>query len=149
MTPARDANRKLLRSPIHVVGAIIVREGLIFAARRAAERSAGGLWEFPGGKVEPGEVPQEALRRELREELGIDVRVGELAARYTTPVGTELIDLACYWAELTSDTPVTSTDHDRIGWFEVEELAGLEWSPADVAIIGETFTGVAVKGNDA
>ncbi|WP_152354028.1 NUDIX domain-containing protein [Brachybacterium subflavum] len=68
-------------SAIAVVGAIIVRDGLVFAARRSPERSAGGLWEFPGGKVEPGETPQEALVRELREELGVRVEVGARAAR--------------------------------------------------------------------
>lgn len=125
--------------PIHVVGAVIVRDGLVFAARRSPERSAGGLWEFPGGKVEPGEQPTRALHRELTEELGIEVRLGDLASRHTTSVGPALIDLACYWAELLSDAPTTSTDHDQLGWFAPEELASLDWSPADVPIIRDAF----------
>lgn len=125
--------------PIHVVGAVIVRDGLVFAARRNPERSAGSLWEFPGGKVEPGEKPTEALHRELAEELGVEVHVGGLASRHTTPVGSAVIDLACYWTELLSDAPKTSTDHDQMGWFTPEELAELDWSPADVPIIRDAF----------
>lgn len=130
-------------SPITVVGAIIVRDGLVFAARRSPERSAGGLWEFPGGKVEPGEDAPAALRRELAEELGIDVHVGELAARYTTPVGSAVIDLACYWAELRSDPPASSTDHDHMDWFVPAALPSLGWSPADVPIVRDAFPDVA------
>lgn len=133
-------------SPIAVVGAIIVCDGLVFAARRSPERSAGGLWEFPGGKVEPGEDPPAALRRELAEELGIDVHVGELAARYTTPVGSALIDLACYWAELRSDAPVASTDHDHMDWFTPAELPDLGWSPADVPIVRDAFPHTTATG---
>src|SRR5690625_2726231 len=66
---------------VHVVGAIIEREGTVFAARRNPERSAGGLWEFPGGKVELGESPEQALRREVLEELGIGITVGRLIDR--------------------------------------------------------------------
>lgn len=127
------------QTPIQVVGAIIVDKGTVFAARRSAERSAGGLWEFPGGKVEPAEQPTEALARELREELGAEVRIGVLASRHTTPVGPALIDLACYWAELHSAAPTVSTDHDQLGWFTPEELTTLEWSPADVPIIRDAF----------
>jgi 8-oxo-dGTP diphosphatase len=129
--------------PIQVVGAVIVREGLVFAARRSPERSAAGLWEFPGGKVEHAEQPTEALTRELSEELGIEVRIGELASRHTTPVGPALIDLACYWAELLSPAPTASTDHDLMGWFAPNELSSLPWSPADVPIIRDAFLGGA------
>lgn len=125
--------------PIHVVGAVIVRHGLVFAARRSPERSAGSLWEFPGGKVEPGEKPTEALHRELAEELDVEVHVGDPASRHTTPVGPALIDLASYWTELLSDAPTTSTDHDQMGWFTPEELSELDWSPADVPIIRDAF----------
>lgn len=147
MGPLRTASRgsRMSQESIHVVGAIVVRDSLVFAARRRPERSAGGLWEFPGGKVEPGEHPEEALRRELTEELGIDVSVGELASRHSTLVGTVLIDLACYWAILVSDDPRASTDHDQMGWFAPEKLAELGWSPADVPIIQEAFLGVDAR----
>lgn len=121
------------------MGAIITRDGKIFAARRNPERSAGGLWEFPGGKVEANERPDDALRRELDEELGITVMVGSLASRHTTPVGTSLIDLACYWTRLDGVAPTSSTDHDEMAWFTAQQLHALEWSPADVPIVRDAF----------
>lgn len=120
-----------------VVGAIIEKGSKVFAARRNPERSAGGLWEFPGGKLEPGETPEGALKRELREELGIEVNVHALASRHTTPLGNKLIDLACYFATLASDDPVRSTDHDKLDWVEREDLRKLKWSPADVPFIDD------------
>jgi 8-oxo-dGTP diphosphatase len=120
---------------VHVVGAVIVRDGLVFAARRSAGRSAGGLWEFPGGKVEPGEDPEEALLRELREELAVDVTVGELVTRAETRVGRHLVDLACYWVRLLGAEPRTSTDHQALAWLAPEDLDGLDWSPADVPVV--------------
>jgi 8-oxo-dGTP diphosphatase len=127
-------------SAVAVVGAIIVRDGLVFAARRSPERSAGGLWEFPGGKVEAGERPQEALVRELREELGVQVEIGDRAARCTTPVGHVLIDLDCYWATLVGEAPTSSTDHDAMEWIEPAQLLGRQWSPADVPIVHASFS---------
>lgn len=126
-------------SPTKVVGAIIERDGMIFAARRNPERSAGGLWEFPGGKIENHETSESALRRELGEELDITVSVGKLASRHTTPVGAALIDLACYWTQLGGAAPASSTDHDNLGWFTPEQLHTLEWSPADVPIVRDAF----------
>lgn len=80
---------------IRVVGAIVERNGAVFAARRNAERSAGGLWEFPGGKIETGETPVAALRRELQEELGVDVAVGPFVDRSLSDFGTARIELSC------------------------------------------------------
>ncbi|MBK0330587.1 (deoxy)nucleoside triphosphate pyrophosphohydrolase [Brachybacterium sp. MASK1Z-5] len=126
-------------SPIAVVGAVIVRDGLVFAARRSPERSAGGLWEFPGGKVDPGETPKQALAREIREELAVTVEVGQRAARCTTPVGNALIDLDCYWATLVGDAPSSSTDHDALAWIAPADLLERKWSPADVPIVQAAF----------
>lgn len=126
-------------SPTTVVGAIITKDDKVFAARRNPERSAGGLWEFPGGKIEPDEDPEAALRRELNEELGIVVSVGKLASRHTTSVGTALIDLACYWTQLSGTAPDSSTDHDDMDWFTPQQLHSLQWSPADVPIVQDAF----------
>lgn len=121
--------------PLSVVGAIIVHEGRVFAARRALHKSAGGLWEFPGGKLEPGEAPIDALIRELREELAVDVDVTGFAARATTPVDGVPIDLACYWADVRGPRPSRSTDHDALRWLAPTELDSVAWSPADIPIM--------------
>lgn len=120
---------------IRVVGAIIERDGTVFAARRNPDRSAGGLWEFPGGKVEPGETPEVALRRELQEELSVDVSVGPFVDRSLSDVGTARIELSCYVARLESDDPRSSSDHDAMQWVPLDELSSLDWAPGDVPLI--------------
>ncbi len=120
---------------IRVVGAVIQRESTVFAARRNPERSAGGLWEFPGGKVEPDESPEEALARELREELSVDVSVGPFIDQSVSEVAGATIELSCYTAALIAEEPVSSTDHDAMTWVDLDELDQLEWAPGDVPII--------------
>lgn len=125
-----------MESPvIRVVGAIVERNGAVFAARRNADRSAGGLWEFPGGKVEAGESPEVALRRELQEELGVDISVGLLVDRSLSDVGSVRIELSCYAAEFEGDDPVSSSDHDAMQWVPLTELSALQWAPGDVPLL--------------
>jgi 8-oxo-dGTP diphosphatase len=128
---------------IPVVAAIVTRDDRVLACRRNADREAGGLWEFPGGKVEPGESATAALEREIFEELGVGIRVGELLHRSSTPLNGRLVDLSCYWATLTDAAPSTSTDHDRIRWFSREALRDVLWSEADRAAV-ELLVGGAV-----
>lgn len=116
---------------IHVVAAVITRGDGILACRRNADREAGGLWEFPGGKVEAGESAGEALAREIREELGVVIHVGELVHRGTTEVNGRLVDLECRWATLVDAAPVSSTDHDGIRWFRRDELRDVDWPEPD------------------
>lgn len=116
---------------LQVVAAVIVRDGAVLACRRAPHKDAAGRWEFPGGKVEPGETPEAALARELREELGVQVRVGSLLDRSTT--GT--VDLAGYATALAGEAPVASTDHDALEWRSTDDLAGLDWADADRPLV--------------
>jgi 8-oxo-dGTP diphosphatase len=118
---------------VAVVAAVITNGDRVLACRRNAKREAGGLWEFPGGKVEPGESAVEALEREIREELGVGIRVGELLHRGTTLVNGRSVELACYWAALTGAAPSESTDHDDIRWFRRDQLRGLDWPEPDRA----------------
>lgn len=120
---------------VRVVGAIIEREGTVFAARRNPERSAGGLWEFPGGKVEAGETPEQALRRELHEELGIDATIGRLIDRSIGDVAGKTIELSCYEVVLHGSDPASSTDHDALTWVRLDRLNELKWAPGDIPII--------------
>lgn len=112
----------------------------ILVARRSAPEQFAGLWEFPGGKVEPGEEPQAALHRELREELGIEVRLGsELHAE--TSAGWPLngrASMRVWLAEICEGEPVPLEDHDELRWISLagsDEALSLPWIPADFPIV--------------
>lgn len=119
---------------IRVVAAVFTRDGRVLACRRSPERSAGGQWEFPGGKIEDGETPPQALRREIREELDVLITVGELLDRTVTRVGQESIDLAGYRVD-TDDEPISSTDHDQLRWLRPDDLLELDWAEPDLPIV--------------
>ncbi|VEI13569.1 (deoxy)nucleoside triphosphate pyrophosphohydrolase [Trueperella bialowiezensis] len=130
---------------IHVVGAVILRDGLVMAAQRGAGQSMAGMWEFPGGKIEPGETPEQSLARELREELLVEVEVGDFVARsdYDYSFGTVRLD--AYVCRLVSGQPQL-TEHEAVGWFTPEELAGLDWAPADVPVVVELEKLLSAQG---
>lgn len=112
---------------IEVVAAIIEDGGQYLACRRHIERDAGGLWEFPGGKLEPGETAEDALAREVREELGVEARsIGHFV---TVDKGT--LRLIFLRARLEGARPTVSTDHDRLEWLALDELSTLAWAQAD------------------
>ncbi len=119
---------------ITVVGAVFSTEDAVLAFRRSPGRSAGGKWEFPGGKVEPDESPQDALRREISEELGLDISVGRLIDRSSTLVGDKVIDLACYFVSA-DEYPSDSSDHDKITWQPYEAIRDLDWAKPDLPTI--------------
>lgn len=130
-------------APLRVVGAVIVEGERILTARRRPDKSAGGLWEFPGGKIEPGESPQQALVRELAEELDIAVTVGRLIGRGEGEgdAGGRALHLDCYWVRLDGDAPTHSTDHDRLEWLGRQELEDREWAAPDVPIVKALLNG--------
>ena len=103
------------------------KDGRILCAKRNQDKSQGGKWEFPGGKPEEGETLEGALMREVREELGIDIKVLRLFDQSTTGD----IELAVFSCELVADKPSTSTDHSELRWLKEEELSGLDWAEAD------------------
>lgn len=120
---------------LQVVGAVLHHNGRVLACRRRLQKADGGKWEFPGGKLEPGETPKSALRRELAEELDLhNVSIGKIIARAVTNTGDRLIDLTCYWAESKSQ-PVGSTDHDELRWCSDDELSDLDWALADLPTV--------------
>ena len=119
---------------IKVVGAVLVHDGRVFAAKRGPGKSMAGYWEFPGGKVEAGETPEDALARELREELKIDVTVGEFIVTATYEAGTAVIELSTYLCTIIEGVPVL-TEHEEFRWLPVSELSDVEWAPADIPTV--------------
>jgi len=124
-----------MTEPLDVVAAVIVHNGKALACRRRPDRSAGGKWEFPGGKVEPGEVPSAALQREIREELNTDIEVRDLLTRDDTKVGPRTIRLTCFMAAAIGPLPTASTDHDELRWVPIAELAALDWALPDLPAV--------------
>ncbi|AZZ57520.1 (deoxy)nucleoside triphosphate pyrophosphohydrolase [Rathayibacter iranicus] len=116
---------------LSVAAAIITDDGHILACRRRADKISGGLWEFPGGKIEAEETPQAAVSREIREELGIHIAVGKLLTVDDTATSALTIRLHCYHATLLYERPTASSDHDRLLWLTPDELAALNWAAPD------------------
>jgi len=119
-------------APIPVVAAVLERDGRTLVCRRPARKRHGGLWEFPGGKVEDGESRLDALRRELAEELGLEVQVaGPLLFTATDPGASFIVEF--HRVEAAGD-PVPA-EHPMVAWCTREELAALELAPADTRFV--------------
>jgi len=117
-----------------VVGAALVRDGRVLASRRTAPPHLAGLWEFPGGKVEAGESDVAALERELREELLVDVAVGERLGG-DLPIGETAV-LRVYRCVLLRGEPAL-VDHDEHRWLGPDELLDVPWIPVDLPLVAE------------
>lgn len=122
-----------MRKSIEVAAAIIMDGNKVFAACRGYGEFK-GWWEFPGGKLEPGESPRQALERELREELRADVAIGEhlITSDFSYP-GFD-IRLHCYLCTLRSGG-ITLLEHEDSRWLDLQHLDSVRWLPADRAII--------------
>ena len=118
---------------IHVVAAIITRGDLILATQRGYGEYE-GWWEFPGGKIEPGETPQAALRREIREELAADIAVGDLLTTVEYEYPKFHLEMDCFWAEVESGE-LTLLEHEAARWLPADDLMQVNWLPADVLVV--------------
>ncbi len=117
---------------VGVVGAALIRDGRVLASRRTEPPQLAGLWEFPGGKVEPGESDADALARELREELRVEVSVGHRLGE-DLPIGTTAV-LRVYLCRLLEGEPAL-VDHDEHRWLAVDELLDVPWIPVDLPLV--------------
>lgn len=117
-----------------VVAALIWDGDRFLACQRPAHKTRGLLWEFVGGKVEPGESKQEALVRECREELGITVRVGSVFLELTHAYPDLTVDLTLFHASIVQGNPQL-LEHHAMRWITVEEIDELEFCPADQEIL--------------
>lgn len=123
---------------IHVVAAVMRSENekpVIFATQRGYGEQKGG-WEFPGGKIEPGETAQEALVREIREELDTEIRVGEKISTIKYDYPAFHLSMDVFWCELLSDH-MELKEHEAAKWLTKETLRSVEWLPADITLIDE------------
>ena len=119
---------------IHVVGAVITRDGLVMCAQRGHDGNLPGLWEFPGGKIEQGESKQAALMREITEELGCSVEVGREVTTTTHEYEFGEVTLTTFYCRLVAGTP-TLTEHVAIKWLRPDELDTIPWAPADIPAV--------------
>ena len=120
---------------IEVVAAIIRRGNEIFATQRGYGEFK-DWWEFPGGKIEPGESPQQALVREIREELDATIEVGELLQTVEWDYPTFHLTLHCFWCELTCEA-LHLNEHEAASWLDREHLRSVKWLPADYGMLDE------------
>ena len=121
------------KKTIHVVAAILIQDGRLLATQRGYGPWK-DWWEFPGGKVEQGEEPREALRREMQEELAVDIEPGKLVATVEYDYPDFQLSMLCFPCRVAAGTP-TLLEHEAARWLSQEELDAVRWLPADVEVI--------------
>lgn len=125
----------VIKKTVHVVGAIIENENKeILCALRSPEMTLPNYWEFPGGKIEKGESKEEALKREIKEELGCKIEVLQHVEDTTYEYEKVIVRLETFMARIIDGTPELS-EHAEIKWVTKENLSSLNWAPADIPAI--------------
>jgi 8-oxo-dGTP diphosphatase len=130
-----------VKKTVRVVGAVIYNEqNEILCALRSPEMSLPNLWEFPGGKIEDGENPEEALVREIREELGCTIEVYEKIEEVHHEYPNVIVNLLTYKAKIVEGEP-KAKEHAELKWMPLQELHSLEWAPADIPTVDALLKG--------
>ncbi len=123
-----------MKKNIEVVAAIIVDEaGRILATKRGYGDMKGG-WEFPGGKIEPGETAQQALKREIDEELNVTIEVGDKLCSVQWNYTKFHLTMHCFWCKVTEGT-ILLLEHEAARWLDKEDLWSVDWLPADTEVV--------------
>ena len=120
---------------VRVVAAIIIENDKVFATQRGYGEFKDG-WEFPGGKIEPGETPEEAIVREIKEELDTEVEVIELLDTVEYDYPNFHLSMGCFICKIKSGDLVLK-EHEAAKWLTKDTLGSLEWLPADMGLVGE------------
>lgn len=123
-----------MKKDIHVVGAVVLSAGRVLCVQRGPQGSLPGLWEFPGGKIEAGETPQQALAREIYEELQCHVAVGEQITTTRHEYDFGVVHLTTFYCELLDGSPQLS-EHSELRWTNPADLRDLAWAPADIPAV--------------
>ncbi|MGK0575641.1 (deoxy)nucleoside triphosphate pyrophosphohydrolase [Macrococcus capreoli] len=123
-----------MKKYIKVVGAVIQKDGKILCAQRNENTSLPLLWEFPGGKIEENELPEDALKRELLEEMQCEIEVGEKVITTVHEYDFAIIELTTFYAVMKNDHIVLE-EHAEMKWLSPKELNALEWAPADIEAV--------------
>lgn len=134
--PLRQQTRqdRHVKPVIEVVGAVTIRDDRVLCVQRGPGGSLPGKWEFPGGKIETGESPQEALEREIREELACRITVGEWITTTTYEYDFGIVRLTTFYCQLVAGTP-RLVEHADLSWLAPDELGKLDWAPADIPAV--------------
>jgi 8-oxo-dGTP diphosphatase len=128
---------------IEVVAAIIVRDNKVFATQRGYGEWK-DWWEFPGGKIEEGESPQDALKREILEELNADISVGELLDTIEWDYPTFHLTMHCFVCSLLSEL-LHLNEHEASAWLTADTLRSVRWLPADLALLDKISEIITVR----
>ena len=123
-----------MKKYVKVVGAVIEKDEKILCAQRNGKKSLPNMWEFPGGKIEDGELPEAALKRELMEEMDCEINVLDKIVTTVYEYDFATIELTTYYAEMVSDS-IVLREHQDMKWLSRDELDSVEWAPADIEAI--------------
>lgn len=124
-----------------VTAAIILKDNSVLIAQRAPGDKLAGKWEFPGGKIEPRETPQECLKREIKEELDVDIEVLDFFAESIYTYNSGKIRLMAFWCKWVSGD-FTLKVHSNFAWVNHNDLALYDFAPADIPLVEKLKTGI-------